>query len=144
MLDKKAFELVKKFEGFREKAYLCPAGVPTVGYGFTRVNNKPVELMDRMDIVKATGLLYLELEKIAREIEKLVTVPLNEKQLGALTSFVFNIGINGFKESTLRRKLNLRDYQSVRTELMRWDKVNGKPLLGLTNRRKLEVELFFS
>jgi lysozyme len=144
MIDKKAFELVKEFEGFSEKAYLCPAGVPTIGYGFTRVNGKAVELGARMDKVKAEGMLYLELEKIAKQIKELVIVPLTPQQLGVLCSFAFNVGINAFKESTLRKKLNKKDYQSVGTELLRWDKVNGKPLLGLTNRRKAEIKLFYS
>jgi GH24 family phage-related lysozyme (muramidase) len=144
MLEKRAFELVKKFEGFSEKAYLCPAGVPTIGYGFTRVNGKYVEIGDKIDLVKATGLLFQELEKTSKEVDSLIDVPLNSQQLGSLTSFVFNIGINAFRGSTLRKRLNKKDYASVRTELLRWDKVNGKPLLGLTNRRKAEIELFYS
>jgi lysozyme len=144
MLDKRAFELVKKFEGFSEKAYLCPAGVITIGYGFTRVNGKFLELGDKIDLVKATGLLFQELEKTSKEVDSLIDVSLNPQQLGALTSFVFNIGINAFRDSTLRKRLNKKDYASVRSELLRWDKVNGKPLLGLTNRRKAEIELFYS
>lgn len=144
MIDKKAFELVKEFEGFREKAYLCPAGVPTIGYGFTRVNGKLVNMNDKIDRVKAEGMLYLELEKIAKQIDELVTVPLKPVQLGALTSFAFNVGINAFKESTLRKKLNQKDYQSVETELKRWNKINGKPSAGLDRRRKAEIELFYS
>jgi lysozyme len=144
MIDKRAFELVKKFEGFSEKAYICPAGYATIGYGFRWVNGKEVKMGDRIDTVKAMGLLYLELEKKGKEIEELIDVPLSPQQLGALTSFVFNVGINALRTSTLRKKLNQKDYASVRTELLRWDKVNSKPLLGLTNRRKAEIELFYS
>jgi lysozyme len=142
MIDKRAFELVKKFEGFSEKAYICPNGYPTIGYGFRWVNGKEVKMGDKIDIVKATGLLYLELEKRAKEIEDLIDVPLNPQQLGALTSFMFNVGREQFRTSTLRKKLNQGDYKSVRTELLRW--VKGEHKIGLTNRRKAEIELFFS
>lgn len=143
MIDKKAFELVKEFEGFRNKAYLCPAGVLTIGYGFTRVNGKPVNMNDTIDKVKAEGMLYLELEKIAKQIKELVTISLNEKQLGALCSFAFNVGINAFRESTLRKKLNQSDYKSVEAELKKWNKIGGKPSVGLDRRRKAEIELFY-
>jgi lysozyme len=141
MIDKRAFELVKKFEDFREKPYLLD-GILHIGYGFTRVNGKPVNENDRMDIVKATGMLYLELEKSAKEVEDLIDVPLNPQQLGALTSFMFNVGREQFRTSTLRKRLNQKDYESVRIELLRW--VKGKHKIGLTNRRKAEIELFFS
>jgi lysozyme len=144
MIEKKAFDLVKEFESFREKAYLCPAGVPTIGYGFTRVNGKSVKMSDTMNRVKAEGMLYLELEKLSKQIEDLVTVPLTKQQLGALTSFAFNVGLNAFKESTLRKKINRKDYQSAETELKRWNKINGKPSAGLDRRRKAELDLFFS
>jgi lysozyme len=144
MIEKRAFELVKEFEGFRDKAYLCSAGVPTIGYGFTRVNGKAVEIGDTMDIVKATGMLYLELEKIAKQIEELVTVQLNPRQLGSLTSFAFNVGLNAFKESTLLKRLNRKDYEKVESEWKRWNKIDGKPSAGLDRRRKAELELFFS
>jgi lysozyme len=108
------------------------------------LNGKYVEMGYKIDLVKATGLLFQELEKTSKEVDSLIDVSLNPQQLGALTSFVFNIGINAFRDSTLRKRLNKKDYASVRSELLRWDKVNGKPLLGLTNRRKAEIELFYS
>lgn len=81
--------LVKRWEGFRAKAYLCPAGVPTIGYGHT----KDVKLGDTITHNQATELLYEDLGKFAHAVNRLVSVPLTQGQFDALVSFTYNLGV---------------------------------------------------
>lgn len=134
----KGLNLIKDFEGCRLKAYLCPAGVWTIGYGHTQ-GVKPDMVITQLD---AERFLRQDLKRFEDAISTLVKVSLTPNQFSALVSFVYNVGINAFKNSTLLRKLNQKDYKGAANELLRWDKVNGKPLLGLTKRRIAEKDLF--
>ena len=77
-------------------------------------------------------------------VHKYVKVPLNQNQYDALCSFVYNLGATNFKNSTLLKKLNKKDYNGAANELPRWNKQKGKVLRGLTIRRQLEKDLFLS
>lgn len=134
----RGLNLIKDFEGCRLKAYLCPAGVWTIGYGHTQ-GVKPDMVITQLD---AERFLRQDLKRFEDAISTLVKVSLTPNQFSALVSFVYNVGINAFKNSTLLRKLNQKDYKGAANELLRWDKVNGKPLLGLTKRRIAEKDLF--
>lgn len=134
----KGINLIKEFEGCRLKSYLCPAGVWTIGYGHTQ-GVKPDMVITQLD---AERFLRQDLKRFEDAISTLVKVSLTPNQFSALVSFVYNVGINAFKNSTLLRKLNQKDYKGAANELLRWDKVNGKPLLGLTKRRIAEKDLF--
>lgn len=140
--------LVKSFEGFRSQAYRDIGGVWTIGYGETK-GVKPGQTITEPE---AVAHLEARLNEFAQDVEKLVTVPLTPNQLGALTSFTYNIGIGwptpispeggAFYTSTLRRRLNAGDYKSVPAQLLRWNKVNGRVIAGLTRRRQAEVQLW--
>lgn len=138
MTNDKGINLIKEFEGCRLKSYLCPAGVWTIGYGHTQ-GVKPDMVITQLD---AERFLRQDLKRFEDAISTLVKVSLTPNQFSALVSFVYNVGINAFKNSTLLRKLNQKDYKGAANELLRWDKVNGKPLLGLTKRRIAEKDLF--
>lgn len=131
-------QLVGEFEGFRDKAYKCPADVWTIGYGFT----KGVKPGDTITKAEADVRLKRELNEFSAGICKYITVFLTQNQFDALVSFAYNIGLGAFKDSTLLRKLNARDYAGAAEQFPRWNKAGGKVLNGLVNRRARERELF--
>lgn len=140
--NKAGLELIKEFEGFRSNAYLCPAGVWTIGYGTTRINGLKVKPGSTATREMAERYLQADLATFERNVKKLVRVPLNDNQFSALVSFTYNCGVGAFANSTLLRLLNQGHYNQVRTQLMRWNKAGGRELAGLTRRRKAEADLF--
>jgi len=137
-------DLIKKYEGLKLTSYLCPAGVPTIGWGHTY----GVKLNRTISVEEAEVLLDHDYQEAEDDVLEVVTVPLTENQLGALTSFVFNLGQGALKASTLRRKLNSGDYTGAADEFNRWvySKVNGvsAKLNGLVKRRAEERQLFLA
>jgi lysozyme len=133
--------LVKEFEGCELKAYRCPAGVLTVGYGSTGTH---VHEGQEIDEITADAYLRKDLEVAEKCIAACVNVALTQGQFDALCSFVFNLGCGAFRKSTLLRKLNDGDDVGAADEFQRWSKAGGKELPGLVRRRKAEKELFLS
>ena len=131
-------DLVKFFEGFEGKAYLCPANVWTIGYGRT----KNVQEGDRITKVQAERDLLEELEEFAEQVLNSVKVELTQNELDALTSWTYNLGVGNLNSSTLLKKLNAGDKNSVPSEMLRWNKAAGKVLAGLTRRREAEAKLW--
>lgn len=133
---------VKQFEGFSEQAYQCPAGVWTIGYGTTRAITPNMKITER----EATGLLKDDLVRCNMTLKTLCREPLTINQTIALLDFIYNLGSGAFERSTLRMKLNRRDYEAAATQFQLWNKarVNGVliTLKGLTKRRQAEYELF--
>ena len=137
-------DIIKKWEGLRLKAYLCPAGVPTIGYGHTY----NVKMGQTISVAQAELFLDHDYQDAEEQVLSLVKVPLTENQLGALTSFVFNLGSGNLRISTLLRKLNQGDYRGAAEQFGAWNKarVNGVmvALDGLTKRRADEKNLFLA
>ena len=133
-------DIIKKFEGCKLKAYLCPAGIPTIGYGHTY----GVKLERVISKAEAEVLLDHDYQDALNAVEELVKVPLTENQLGALSSFVFNLGRGKLIGSTLRKKLNQGDYKGAAEEFDKWVFAGGQKLNGLMARRAAEKELFVS
>ena len=131
-------ELIKKYEGCVLKAYKCPSGVWTIGYGHTN------GVKSGMKITKTQAVNYLkqDLSIYEKAVTDYVKVPLNQNQFDALVSFSFNCGVGALKTSTLLQKLNSSDYNGAANEFPRWNKSNGKVLNGLVRRRQEEKELF--
>ena len=130
--------LIKKFEGCELEAYKCAAGVWTIGYGST----KNVQEGDVISQSHADHLLEVELEEYEGYINDLVTAPLNEDQFSALVAWVYNLGPNNLKSSTMLKVLNEGKYDEVPHQMQRWNKANGEILEGLVRRRKAESLLF--
>jgi lysozyme len=130
--------LVKTFEGCKLKAYLCPAGVPTIGYGRT----KGVKLGDTCSQAQADAWLTQEYDEFEAGVRKLVKVPLSGNQLGALVSFAYNVGVGALRTSTLLRVLNAGDYTGAASQFGRWNRAAGRVLAGLSRRRAAEAALF--
>jgi len=139
-------EHVKRWEGFRAKAYPDPGsrdGKPvTIGYGQTRRNGRPIQLGETISEAEAAQWLLQELARVGNVVDQAVKVPLNDNQFGALVSFTYNVGDNAFRSSTLLKKLNAGDYQAVPAEMARWNKNDGKVMEGLVNRRAAEAGLW--
>jgi len=134
--------LIREFEGFRATAYLCPAGVWTVGYGTTRINGSKVTKDTRVTTDEADVFLEQDLKTFEDAVSINVGVELTQNQFDALVCFVYNLGIGNFKKSTLLKKINAGKLEEAANEFLKWDKADGKKLAGLTRRRKAERELF--
>lgn len=134
---------IKRWEGVRLKAYRCSANVLTIGVGHTAAmgDPKPVDGMKITD-AEAEAILRRDLGSIERDVEKAVTVHVNQRQFDTLVSFVFNVGIGAFRKSTLLKKLNASRYDEVPSELMKWTRAGGRVVQGLVNRRKAEADLW--
>lgn len=135
----KGLALVKEFEGLRLKAYRCPAGIWTIGYGST---GKAVHEGLTITAEQAEEWLKRDLARFEKRVSVLVIVPLNQSQFDALVSFDFNTGALG--RSTLLRLLNRGEYETVPAELAKWTRGGGKVLPGLVRRRAAEAALFTS
>ena len=143
-ISNKGLELIKEFEGFSANAYLCPAKIPTIGYGNTFwQDGRKVRLGEQISKTKALELLEFVANKdFANKIFPLIKVEVNQNQFDAMTSLAYNIGVGAFSNSTLLKRVNAKDFLGAANEFLKWDKSNGKPLLGLTRRRQREKELF--
>lgn len=142
-LTQEGIELIKEFEGFRERAYLCPAGTLTIGYGTTVYEDgSKVRSGDRVTKGRAEELLRKDCQRFEADVKRLVNVPLTDNQFSALVSFTYNVGSNALAKSTLLKVLNQGNYNQASNELLRWNKANGIVLKGLVRRRENEKKLF--
>ncbi len=137
-ISKEGLSLIKKFEGCELEAYLCPAGVWTIGYGHT----KDVKEGDKINRDEADYLLQEEMIEYESYINDFVEVPLEQNQFDALCSWVYNLGPTNLKNSTMLRVLNEDKYTDVPQEIKRWNKAGGEVLDGLIKRREAEAKMF--
>jgi len=140
-----ATQLAERFEGFRSKPYLCSAGVPTIGYGATAyLDGRRVTLDDPpITPAQAQRLLGVSLKKIyAPAVMRLCPgLERNIPAFNAIVDFSFNLGAGRLQTSTLRRKINARDWEAARAELAKWVRGGGRLLPGLVIRRAAEAAL---
>ena len=136
----KGIALIKEFEGLRLKAYKCPGGVWTLGYGHT-AGVKP-----GMVISEAQAEEYLMADLIASEkYLNDLRLAINQNQFDALISFIYNVGTGKFSRSTLLRKVRANPQDnSIMDEFLRWVYSKGRVLPGLQRRRLAEMKLYFS
>ena len=140
-------ELIKKYEGFKAKAYLCPAKVPTIGFGSTYYEDgTKVKLTDSpITQERATELLEALLVSYERSVDSYCVDTINQYQFDALCSFAYNCGVGNLKSSTLLKKVNKNPNDpTIKDEFLKWNKGGGKVLSGLTKRRIEEAQLYFS
>ena len=146
-----AAELCRRFEGFRSKPYLCPAGVPTIGYGSTYyADGRKVTLEDApIDEPQARALLAHELLStyapgVIQQCPILLTIAATQRdwrKMNAIVDFCYNLGVGRLQTSTLRRKINAQDWDAAKEQLMLWTRGGGKILPGLVKRRQAECAL---
>lgn len=140
-----ATALCKQFEGFKGKPYLCPAGIPTIGYGSTyysdgrkvTLNDPPISEPEA-EALLLHELQYTYLPGVLRNCPILLT---DEKKCNAIVDFAYNLGTGRLQTSTLKRKINEKDWDAAKEQLMLWNKGGGRVLPGLDKRRKAECQL---
>lgn len=145
-----AIELAKRFEGFHRVAkadpgrahpYMCPAGYWTIGYGHLCDPTHPPITEDEAEAYLALDL-QTALAATLRNCPVLTTEP--EGRLAAIVDFTFNLGVGRLQTSTLRRRINQRDWLASSNELRRWVHGGGKVLPGLIIRRAEESRLLMT
>ncbi len=134
-------ELIKRFEGLRLKAYRCPAGYLTIGYGHI-LEDKPENWGLVISEEDAERLLWSDLKIFERGVLKRLRVKVDDWMLDALVSFTFNVGLGNFERSTLRLKVNRGDFLEAGDEFLKWVRAGGVVLRGLILRREAERELY--
>jgi lysozyme len=157
MLDLKGFAFIRANEGLRLNAYLDSAGVPTIGYGTTRYpDGSNVKMGDVCSQEQATSFFEHDCEAFEKAVNNFVllsvdTQPLTQPKFNALVSLAYNIGAANFARSTLLKAVNSKNRNNravIEPNFLVWNKIrkNGGLVVsdGLTNRRKKEVDLYFS
>ena len=142
----KLIDLIKKFEGCKLEAYKCPAGIPTIGFGSTLYENgERIKLGDKIDLKRAEQLLANTLGTYELFVDANTRDDISQGQFDALVDFAYNCGNGNLKSSTLLKKVNLNpNDKTIKDEFMKWTRANGKIMNGLINRRKAEVEVYYS
>lgn len=134
------YELIRRFEGLRLKPYLCPAGVPTVGYGHT--GPEVTLLAPPITPAFAEALMREDAERHAMMAVRLSPALASDpERQAAIADFVFNLGPTRYKASTLRRRVGAEDWAGAREELRKWVWGGGRKLPGLVLRREAEAAL---
>lgn len=146
VITNKLKELVREFEGCKLKAYKCPAGIWTIGYGNTQYDNgKAVKEGEVITLDRAEQLLEVILIKFVQQVGELVKSKVNQNQKDALTDFAYNCGVGNLRSSTLLKKVNANpNDKTIRAEFEKWTRANGKVLNGLVKRRNAEANLYYS
>lgn len=146
-ISQKGLDLIKKFEGFSAKPYICPAGVPTIGYGATYYTNGTKVTMSDESISEewAEQLLSNMVHTYEKGVISLVIPKITQNQFDALVSFAYNVGVTNFRKSTLLRLINKDpNNPEIATQFMKWVRGGGKVINGLIKRRQIESKLYFT
>lgn len=131
--------LIKSFEGCELRAYKCPAGVLTIGFGHT---GPDVTSGLVITAHRAEELLQGDLARFERAVAAALRVPVAANQFAALVSLAYNIGPAALAKSTLLRRLNAGRTQEAADQFLVWNRAGGRVLAGLTRRREAERALF--
>jgi lysozyme len=157
-----AIEKMKHHEGVRQKPYLCPAHIWTVGVGHVLYQDQIKLPMIRKDqemirreyklqpgddrvwsMTEVDELLEKDLAHFVRGVDRLCPLT-TDGQKSALVSFAFNVGLGNLQRSSIRMRHNRRDYDGAAEAFMMWTKAAGKVLPGLVRRREDERKLYLS
>lgn len=141
MISESGLKFIAKWEGMELKSYPDPAtgAEPwTIGVGHTG----GVKPDDTCTEEEALEWLKDDCRKAEQCIEDHVEVDLNQNQIDALVSFIFNLGCGNFRSSTLLKLINVCNMEAAAKQFQKWNKGNGKVMAGLTSRRNAESELF--
>ncbi len=137
--NKAGMELLKSFESCKLKAYKCPAGIWTIGWGHT---GKDVREGLEISQIQADALLQKDLNHFIGAVSALLKHNINDNRFSALVCFAYNVGVAALAKSLLLVAINKNEYESAAKQFMRWNHADGKIVDGLTRRRQAERELF--
>lgn len=146
-ISNRAIELIKRFEAFRSHPYLDGGGIPTIGYGATYYPNGQRVTLNDAPISEewAETLLIKMLHTYELAVNSFTRDDINQNQFDALTSFAYNVGTESLRRSTLIKLVNINPNDpKIAYQFSRWNRDNGKVVKGLTMRRKIESDLYFS
>lgn len=137
----KGIDLIKKYEGCKLTGYLCPAGVPTIGYGHTgTVQGKPVAVGMKVTQSHAEKILKTDLKKYEERVNKYLTkYKWTQNEFDAMVSFAYNLG--SIDKLTIN---GIRTKAEIAAKILLYNQAGGTELAGLTRRRKEEQALFLS
>ena len=129
-------------EGYSDRAIIpVPGDRPTTGFGTTfRADGSPVQMSDKTTPPRALVDLLRDASKFEKAVKRCAPVPMHDYEFSAIVQFTYNVGEAAFCKSTLVKKLNALDYSGACAELLRWDKVQGRTVRGLTLRRQAEFK----
>ena len=145
-VNKDGLYLIAEFEGLSLKPYMCPAKKPTIGYGNCYYKDgKKVTMLDKpITKEEALELLKVIVDSFTKQVDKLVSTPLNQNQINAVVSFAYNVGIGNLKNSTLLKLINKDHNQlAISNEFLKWINVGGEKSKGLERRRIKESQIYF-
>jgi lysozyme len=130
-----------RFEGFRPRPYLCPAGVPTIGFGTTVYPDGRAVTLTDAPITREHALRLLRWDLVNRRIPAVLKLcpGVADERLGVLVDFCYNLGDGRLRTSTLRKRINAGRWDAVPGELRKWVYAAGKKLNGLIARREVEI-----
>jgi lysozyme len=134
--------LIEGFEAFRAEAYLDGVGIPTIGYGTTKIKGEPVKLGMTCTKQEATTWLKDDMNEFENFIQDKVNVPLTQNEFDALCSLVYNIGPGNFEKSSVLIAINQRQFKTAQARFLLWNRAGGQIELGLSRRRVAEAALF--
>ena len=143
-LSVEGLNLIKRFEGVRNRPYRCSAGLWTVGVGHLIGDGKSLpESWDRtFTEEEINALLVRDLSRFERGVGMYIKVPLRQHEYDALCSFAFNLGLGTLQRSTLRQKINRNDKEGAAKEILKYCRAGGKIIKGLQRRREAEYQMF--
>ena len=142
---KVAAALARMFEGLYLTPYLCPAGVPTIGYGATYYEDGTRVTLSDLAITRERAeelLLWMVRTKYLPAVIRLCPGVQDPRLLAALIDFTFNLGAGNLKASNLRRCVNAEDWEALPAEFRKWVRGGGRVLKGLVRRREAEIATF--
>lgn len=139
-----AHSLSKRFEGLSLVPYICPAQVPTIGRGTVyKPDGSKVTMQDApISVQTADEWLSTTLQRncLPAAIKYTPALVGNQDSIGAIADFIYNLGASRYKTSTLRRRLNAKQWDEAQYEITRWTRANGRVLRGLQLRRAAEAQ----
>ena len=137
--------LIKSFEGCKLKAYKCPAGLDTIGFGSTWYpDGTKVKEGDVITQERANELFDAVVEDFVKKVRPLIKKDLTDNSFSALVSFAYNAGVGNLKNSTLLKKVNNDPKDpTIAAEFSKWVRANDRVMQGLVKRRKAEADLYF-
>ena len=138
----KGLNLIKKFEGFNNKKYICPAGKPTIGYGHVILPTD--NFQEYITEQEAEILLEKDIEPREKALNQFLKIQLSQNQFDALMSLIYNIGVENFRKSTILMLINHKLFDRIPDQFRCWKYINKVVSQGLSNRREEEIKLWLS
>jgi lysozyme len=138
-INSRGINLIKHFEGFRKKPYICAGGHLTIGFGHKILAH---ENFSKISYSEGEFLLRKDLQIVEKAVLRNIRSQINDNQFAALVSFTFNLGAGALQRSTIRQKINYGQHQEASIEFLRWVYAKGKISNGLVKRRQAEYDLY--